>query len=204
MMAAIETVDDLRALYGHPKGRTVDKVLPRLDRHCRRFISMSPFALLATTGADGSVDVSPRGDGPGFVAVEEDGAVLLPDRPGNNRLDSLVNILERPRVGLLFLIPGVDESLRVNGCASIEADRELTARFAVDGRAPRTVLRVEVEEAFLHCAKALMRSKLWSAEAQVERSVLPTMGEMLRDQTDGSGEAESQQAMVARYAALLY
>ncbi|MDI4666657.1 pyridoxamine 5'-phosphate oxidase family protein [Xanthobacter autotrophicus] len=207
-MAAIRDEGALRTLYGMPAGRSVDKVIDRLDPHCRRFIALSPFVLIATADAQGAADVSPRGDAPGFVAATER-ELLIPDRPGNNRLDSLCNILATGRVGLLFLIPGVDETLRVNGRAAIHDDAGLTTRFAVGGKAPRTVLKVAVEEAYLHCAKAFMRSRLWAAEAQVERAALPTMGEMLRDQIAGKtggagGEAESQEAMVERYRGILY
>ncbi|QRG07517.1 pyridoxamine 5'-phosphate oxidase family protein [Xanthobacter dioxanivorans] len=208
-MARIADPDALRRLYGQPSGRSVDKELGWLDPHCRHFISLSPFVLIATADAAGATDVSPRGDTPGFVAATR-AELLIPDRPGNNRLDSLTNILATGRVGLLFLIPGVDETLRVNGRAAIHDDADLLARFAVGGKAPRTVLRVEVEAAYLHCAKAFMRSRLWDARAQVERSALPTMGEMLRDQiaskpdAGATIEAESQEAMVERYRALLY
>lgn len=213
-MARITDEATLRRLYGAPGGRSVAKQLDRLDRHCRHFISLSPFVLIATADASGAADVSPRGDAPGFVAARERD-LLIPDRPGNNRLDSLTNILATGKVGLLFLIPGVDETLRVNGTAFIHDDEELTRLFTVGGKAPRTVLRVEVEEAYLHCAKASMRALLWAPEAQVERSALPTMGEMLRDQIAGkdapgatsasvTGAPESQEAMVARYRQVLY
>lgn len=208
-MARIADQDALRRIYGLPSGRSLDKQLSWLDAHCRNFIALSPFVLIATAGASGATDVSPRGDAPGFVATTPS-ELLIPDRPGNNRLDSLTNILETGRVGLLFLIPGVDETLRVNGRAAIHDDMDLLARFAVGGKAPRTVLRVEVEEVYLHCAKAFMRSRLWDAQMQVERDVLPTMGEMLRDQIASEPqaaaipEAESQEAMVERYRAVLY
>jgi len=203
-MSHIDSLDALRRLYPNATARSVDKVIPRLDPHCRRFIGLSPFLLLATGGADGSSDVSPRGDHPGFVVVEDETTLLLPDRPGNNRLDSLENIIARPGVGLLFLIPGVDETLRVNGIAEIHADAALRERFAVKGKLPLSVLRIRVTDAYLHCAKALMRSALWSAEAQVERSALPTMGEMLADHTSGRHQAESQEEMLKRYKELLY
>lgn len=207
-MPRISDEGALRRLYGQPAGRSIDKQLDRLDPHCRRFIALSPFVLIATADAQGAFDVSPRGDTPGFVAATEH-ELLIPDRPGNNRLDSLCNILATGRVGLLFLIPGVDETLRVNGRAAIHDDAGLTQRFSVAGKAPRTVLRVEVEEAYLHCAKAFMRARLWDAQAQVARTALPTMGEMLRDQIAGQtgvagGPAESQEAMVARYRGILY
>lgn len=202
----------LRRLYGKASPRSLDKALDRLDSHGLRFIGLSPFVLIATAAASGATDVSPRGDMPGFVAASAR-ELLIPDRPGNNRLDSLRNIIETGRIGLLFLIPGVDETLRVNGHAEIHDDPELIADFAVAGKAPRTVLKVAVEEVFLHCAKAFMRSRLWDPAAQVERTALPTMGEMLRDQitakahqtTFAPGEAaESQETMVARYREVLY
>lgn len=202
-MARIDTLDALRALYGFPSGRSRDKVLAGLDAHCRRFIALSPFVLIATSDADGAADVSPRGDTPGFVAV--DGTrLLIPDRPGNNRIDSLANIIANGHVGLLFLIPGVNETLRVNGRAAIDDDAELRGRFTVAGRPPRTVIVVEVEEAFLHCAKAFMRSSLWRPEAQLPRTALPTMGEMLADQIGHGGPVETQAQMEERYRAALY
>lgn len=212
-MTHVDSLEHLRRLYGEQGGRTRDKVLGALDAHCLAFIALSPFVLIATADGAGAADVSPRGDAPGFVAAWET-ELLIPDRPGNNRLDTLSNIIATGRVGLLFLIPGVDETLRVNGRAAIHDDADLAARFAVNGKTPRTVMRVEVEEAYLHCAKAFMRARLWSAEAQVERTVLPTMGEMLRDQIGAkagsaasaaeSQEAESQEDMIARYRRVLY
>jgi uncharacterized protein len=203
-MASITTTDGLRALYKEPVERTIRKQLDHLDRHCRRFIEISPFVVLATSNGEGSVDATPRGGEPGFVDVLDERTLLIPDRPGNNRLDGLANIVSNPGVGLLFLIPGVDETLRVNGSAAIRDDEELRARFDIDGRMPATVLVVTVQEAFLHCAKALMRSKLWSEEAKVDRGVLPTLGQMIKDQIGQEGEPESQEAMLARYRTALY
>ena len=196
--------ESLRALYGPAGARSKAKQLDRLDVHCRRFVALSPFVLLSTTGADGLGDVTPRGGAPGFVGVDGDRTLLLPDRPGNNRLDSLVNVLSNPGVGLLFLVPGVDETLRVAGLAEIRADEDLLDRFAVDGRRPRTVLRIEVREAYLHCGKAFMRSRLWDPAAQIDRSSLPSMGEMMRDQIAGLDRAETQAEMVERYRETLY
>ncbi|WP_234053247.1 MULTISPECIES: pyridoxamine 5'-phosphate oxidase family protein [unclassified Xanthobacter] len=202
-MARIDTLDALRALYGSPSGRARDKVLARLDAHCRHFIALSPFVLIATSDAHGAADVSPRGDMPGFVVTEET-RLLIPDRPGNNRIDSLSNIIANAHAGLLFLIPGVNETLRVNGRAAIHDDEALLARFAVAGRPPRTVITVEVEQAFLHCAKAFMRSDLWSPLAQLPRTALPTMGEMLADQVGHCDPVETQDQMEQRYRATLY
>ena len=202
-MSAITTEEALRALHRPPGERAVRKQLDHLDAHCRRFIALSPFVVLASADAEGRVDASPRGGHPGFVEVDGDRTVLLPDRPGNNRLDSLTNLTARPEVGLLFMIPGVDETLRVNGVAELCTDSGLTARFQAGSRPPAVVLRIGVREAYLHCAKALMRSRLWDPAAQIDRSELPTMGQMMRDQT-GSGVAESQAEMVARYRTELY
>ena len=178
----IETVEELRSSYGEPSERAARKSLDRLDRHCRRFIGLSPFVVLASSGADGRADCSPRGDAAGFVAVLDDRSVLLPDRRGNNRADSLSNVLENPYVGLLFMIPGVDETLRLNGRAALTTDPALLDPLAVNGRVPRSGLVVEVEEVFLQCTKALVRAKLWADESRVDRkAALPSFGQMLAD-----------------------
>lgn len=203
-MSRITTETQLREIYAPPNGRSVRKDLDRLDRHCRRFIELSPFFVLATANAEGHADASPRGGPPGFVHVEDERTLVIPDHPGNNRLDNMRNLLERPEVGLIFLIPGVDETLRVNGSAEIRDDPELRSQVAIDGKSPKTVLQVTVRETFLHCAKALMRSRLWDVEAQVDRSALPTMGEMLKDHVGSNDPPETQEAMRARYRAGLY
>ena len=187
----IETAADLRSRYGEPSENSVRKSLDRLDRHCRRFIELSPFVVLATSGADGRSDCSPRGDPPGFVAILDERTVLLPDRRGNNRTDSLRNILENPHVGLLFMIPGANETLRLNGRATLTADPERLEPLAVNGRTPRSGLLIEVEEVFLQCTKALVRSRLWADESRVDRkTALPSFGRMLADHTGQSdGEA---------------
>ena len=178
----IETVEELRSRYGEPSERAVKKSLDRLDRHCRRFIELSPFVVLASVGADGRVDCSPRGDPAGFVAVLDDRTVLLPDRLGNNRADSLRNVLENPHVGMLFMIPGVDETLRLNGRATLTTDPARLEPLSVGGRVPRSGLVVEVEEVFLQCTKALVRSRLWADESRVDRkAALPSFGQMLAD-----------------------
>jgi PPOX class probable FMN-dependent enzyme len=194
----ITSVDALRALYATPGERAVKKQLSKLDRHCRRFIELSPFLVLATTAETGEMDASPRGGAPGFIKVQDERTLLIPDAPGNNRLDSLENILSTGRVGLLFLIPGVDETLRVNGSAVLSRAEGDLALCTDDRRAPK-VVRVSVLEAYLHCAKAFMRSRLWSAESHVDRTLLPTLGQMLNDQTGIQVPAETQEAMVRRY-----
>ncbi len=203
-MARIDSIDGLRRVYPAAKGRTLKKVIPRLEIHSRRFIELSPFLLLSTQGQDGGADVSPKGDRPGFVQVLDDETITIPDRPGNNRLDGYRNIIENPHVGLIFLVPGVNETLRVNGLAEIRDDEDLCARFEVDGKRPRTVLVVRIVEVFLHCAKALVRSGLWDPAAQVERAALPTMSRMINDQAGLDGPEESQAEMEARYKSQLY
>jgi len=204
-VTAIDDVADLRDRYPDAMERARRKQLDHLDGHCRRFIELSPFFVLASAAPHGTADASPRGGPPGFVQVEDDRTLLVPDWPGNNRLDSLTNLVEAPGVGLLFMVPGVDETLRINGTVEVLDEPALRERFASDGRgAPRTVLVVTVREAYLHCAKALMRSRLWDPEAQVPRSALPTLGEMLRDQIGSTEPPEPQDEMVARYREILY
>ncbi len=196
----ITTLQALRDLYAAPKERAVKKQLSGLDLHCRRFIALSPFVLLATTSAEGAQDASPRGGAPGFVQVLDEHTLLIPDAPGNNRLDSLENILASGGVGLLFLVPGVDETLRVNGHAVLSTDAADIEACRNERRAPVLVVRVTVKEAFLHCAKALMRSKLWAPQSQVQRSALPSAGQMLMDHTGITTPAETQEEMLKRYA----
>lgn len=198
----IETAQELRSSYGEPSERAVKKSLDRLDRHCRRFIELSPFLVLASSGADGQVDCSPRGDPAGFVAVLDDRTVLVPDRLGNNRTDSLRNVLENPYVGMLFMIPGVDETLRLNGRATLTTDPARLEPLSVKGRAPRSGLVVEVEEVFLQCTKALVRSRLWADESRVDRkSALPSFGQMLADhvgQPDGEAVEREIRARIRK------
>ena len=189
-------MSSLRECYSEePSERARLKVQRMLDGHMRNFIALSPFVCLGSSSADGA-DVTPRGDQPGFVHVLDDQTLLIPDWPGNNRLDTLMNIEANPQVGLLFLIPGFTESLRVNGVADISLDPALLERWTVNGRHPRSVLRVSVREAFLHCGKALLRSKLWDESAKVDRNVLPSYGQMLKDQTQVRDTAEQIQASV--------
>ena len=194
----IDTLEAFRERYPPAHGRSVAKQLSRLDHHCQAFIALSPFVVLATGG--GEMDASPRGGPPGFVKVTDAGRLLLPDFPGNNRLDSLSNLVENGKIGLLFLIPGVDETLRVNGRARLSQDAALMAPFALEKRMPSLVIEVTVLEAYLHCAKALMRSQLWDDASRQPRSVLPTMGQMLNDHTGATQAPETQQEMQARYA----
>ncbi len=182
--------------------RSLAKQIDHVDRHCRAFIAASPFLLLATS--DGArLDVSPKGDRPGFVVVEDDRHLLIPDWPGNSRIDGMRNLLANPGIGLIFLIPAVRETLRINGAATIHDAPELLDKCAHKGRLPLTVIRVAVEEVFLHCAKALLRSKLWQPETWPEARPVPSMGEMIHDHAGLDGPVESEADMTARYAKLL-
>ena len=177
-------VEDLDQLYRAPGKLVLDKVLDNVERHGRAFIAHSPFCVVSSAGPDGAVDVSPRGGEAGFVHVSEDGKTLfLPDRPGNNRLDTLRNLLAGTgKVGLMFMIPGFDDVYRVNGQASATDDETLLAQFEEFGRLPRLVLMIAVEETFVHCPKAIMRGRLWDPEARLDRSALPSGAEMISDQ----------------------
>ena len=195
----IESLETLRTIYPAAKPRSLAKQLDRLDPHCRRFISLAPFLVLATSGKDGRIDASPRGGAPGFVRVVDDKTLQLPDALGNNRLDSFSNIVQTGKVGLLFFIPGMDETLRVNGSATLRNDPQLLSQFPNERHPPRVVVELVVEEAYLHCAKALMRSKLWGADNRIDRSNFPSMGQMIKDQSGLPGPVETQEAALKRY-----
>jgi hypothetical protein len=174
--SAVTTADTLATLYEPPTERVIKKELDHVDALGRAFIAASPFLVLATSGAEG-LDCSPKGDTPGFVQVSEDGkTVMIPDRPGNNRIDGLKNLVEDPRIALIFLVPGANETYRVNGRARISTDAALKRRFAVDGKEPRTVTVVAVQQAFQHCPKALLRSNLWKAGSGERPKGVPTLG----------------------------
>jgi len=195
----INTIDQLRELYDQPNGRATGKQMSKLDTHATNFIEKSPFLILSTISNQGNMDASPRGGKPGFIDILNDQEIAIPDAKGNNRIDSIVNIVESGRVGLLFLIPGVDETLRVNGSACITTDEHILNRYSSEQHPPKSCIIVNIEEVFLHCAKALMRSKLWNNESQIKRSEMPSMGEILKDQLGSSEKPESHQDMVKRY-----
>jgi uncharacterized protein len=197
----IRTEAALRTLFAEASERAVGKSLARLDRHCRDFIARSPFLCIGTMSAEGRADVSPRGDPAGFVQVIDDRTIAIPDRPGNNRLDTMTNIIANPSVGLIFLIPGFDDTLRINGKATITRDPDLLARAIVNGKAPKVMVRVAVEEAFLHCAKAFRRSQLWNPESRVDRAVMPSLARMILEQT--AGEKKPDEAQVSAYDAVI-
>lgn len=208
-MTDITSLDALRALYDPVRERSAKKELPQLDAHATRLVGLSPFVVVGSGhAATGAHDASPRGGAPGFVRVPDAHTLLLPDAPGNNRLDTLENVVSHGAdgapVGLLFLLPGMDETLRVNGLAWLSTDLALRERCTEpNGRVPRLVLRLRVEAVYLHCAKALMRSKLWDPAQHVDRARLPSMTEMMRDQIrEFRGEeiaAETQEQMLERY-----
>lgn len=195
----IESEEQLRNMYGFAKGRAKDKQLGALEKHSVNFIEHSPFVVISTSAKSGLVDCSPRGGNPGFVKIINENCIIIPDVKGNNRLDSLVNIIETEKVGCLFLIPGVDETLRVNGFARITNDAKYLNMFHGERNPPRTCIEISIKEVFLHCAKALMRSELWSPQALVDRSIIPTMGRMINDQLSVKEEPESQEDMLKRY-----
>lgn len=188
----IDSLEKLRTLYGPAKERALKKQQSELDVHCRRYIELSPFVVLASSGLDKRLDASPRGGAPGFVKIVDSHTLLLPDSPGNNRLDTLENIIETGRIGMLFLIPGVDETLRVNGAAELRMDTHYLDICQTEVRRPKLVIKITVQEAYLHCAKAFMRSGLWNPDARIDRKRLPTMNQMVGEQTGLQSETEEE------------
>lgn len=175
---SISSVEELEVIYGQPLAQSLVKEIDYISDHYRAFIEKSPFVVLASCGPEG-LDCSPRGDPAGFIRVHDNKTVMLPDRRGNNRIDTLRNIVRDPRVSLLFLIPGVGETLRINGRAEISTDPELCASFEMQGKLPRSVIVITADRVYFQCQKALARSKLWSRDAVIERSELPTAGQIL-------------------------
>jgi len=200
----VTSVEHLERVYGEPYGPSIAKEADRITAHYRAFIEAAPFFALASVGPDG-MDCSPRGDPPGFVRVHDERTLLIPDRQGNNRIDTLRNILVDPRVALLFLIPGCGETIRVNGRASISVDPALAQTFVMNGKTPRAVIVVTVDRIYFQCAKAIVRSKLWDASRHVDRKSLPSAGTILADLTGGKigGEAHDR-AAPERLKATLY
>lgn len=187
----VTDAEQLRAMYGSVPKRAAGKVHPALDAHDRRFVARSPFLLLATAACDGLLDVSPRGDRPGFVHVDSPTRLVLPDRPGNNRVDSMLNLLGDPRLSLIFLVPGLGHTLRVNGTATVTTDPQLRAYGEVNGRLPRTALDISVREVLYQCPRALVRSGLWDPRSQVDPASMPSLDEVLAAQVDDLSLEES-------------
>ncbi len=193
----------IRAHYGAPTPRSQVKQLDRIDGHARAFIALSPFCVVASADAQGRCDATPRGDAPGFVAVPDAGTLLLPDRPGNRRVDTMLNVAENPAIGLLFFVPGLQETLRVNGRAEIVTDPDVLALLSAQGKMPCAALRVRVEEAFFHCGKAVIRSDLWTRGAG-PRPDFPTLGQIFADQIAGTDAAENDRSIEDGYRNRLY
>ena len=188
----IETKEELREFYGPANERSVKKQMAKLDEHAKNFIALSPFMVISSATAEGA-DASPKGDPPGFVKVIDDNTLIIPDRPGNNRVDTMSNIMESNHVGLLFLVPGMCKTLRVNGRARITTDPEILEPHSVKGKLPRSAMIIDVDDVYLHCAKALIRADLWNAEKHIERKSFPSMGQMLADQIDEDGYNDGEE-----------
>ncbi|MBC7814588.1 MAG: pyridoxamine 5'-phosphate oxidase family protein [Burkholderiales bacterium] len=192
----VTTEEQLREILGHPAPLTVAKAIPTLDEHCRAFIAKSPFMLIASADANGNMDVSPKGDPSGFVQVLDDNTLAIPDRLGNRRADTFKNILQNPKVALLFLVPGKQETLRVSGTAMIVRDEWLRERMVVQGKMPNFAIVVNVEEAFIHCAKCVIRSKMWDATQWPETDDLASIARVLVDHTRATDTVEQIQVVV--------
>lgn len=186
----LTTIEQLEAIYGLPHDRAVRKQIPFLNQDYQAMVRASPLVIVSSVSPDG-MDASPRGDAPGFVRIIDDQTLAIPDRPGNNRIDTLRNIILDSRVGLLFIIPGIGETLRVNGTATISDDPELLESFAVNGKPARTVILVTVQAAYFHCSKAIVRSDLWNPEKHLDRSALPTAGAFHKRLNDGQFDAQA-------------
>ena len=187
--------EELQSYIGAPMELAVRKAIAYLDRHCRSFIARSPFVSIGTAASNGRADVSPRGDAPGFVQVLDDNTLFIPDRPGNNRMDTMLNIIENPNVGLLFMVPGFEDLLRVNGRAQIVRDEDLLDQAVVNGKTPKVGIRVAVDEAYLHCAKAVKRSRLWDEASRQDRKALPSLGKMILEQTAAANAPPAAEAV---------
>ena len=200
----VQDIAEIRERYGEPMERTIKKQLPRLEKHSRAFIKLSPFLVIASTDPSGRCDASPKGDAPGFVAVIDDETLLIPDRLGNNRVDTIGNLLASPGIGLIFFVPGVNETLRVNGRARITTDPALLEPCAVQGKVPRSGILVAAEEIYFHCGKALIRSDLWNPKKHLRRSEFPSLGRILADQIGGISVEEAERQTVESYKTRLY
>ena len=204
-MSIIEDIGEIREIYGEPHERAVRKQLPKLEKHSRAFIALSPFLVMATTDPSGRCDASPKGDAPGFVQVLDDETLLIPDRLGNNRIDTIGNILASPGIGLIFFVPGLRETLRVNGKARITTDRAALEACAVNGKAPRSGFLVTAEEVYFHCGKALIRSDLWNPAKMLKHADFPSLGIIINEQIGGSLAPEEAARQTAEgYVTRLY
>ena len=204
-MDIVEDIVEIREIYGEPMERTIKKQLPRLEKHSRAFIALSPFLVIASSDPNGRCDASPKGDAPGFVKVLDDATLLIPDRLGNNRVDTIGNLLSSPGVGLIFFVPGVNETLRVNGRARITTDPALLEPLAVNGKVPRSGILITAEEVYFHCGKALIRSDLWNPEKHIPRGEWPSLGRIIAEQIgDGKSIEEAEKQTAESYRTRLY
>src|SRR5437660_6205468 len=204
-MDVVEDLEELRAIYGPPSDRSVKKQLQRLEKHSRAFIALSPFLVIASSDPSGCCDASPKGDAPGFVQVLDDETLLIPDRLGNNRIDTIGNLLASPGVGLIFFVPGLRETLRVNGRARITTDPALLESCAVQGKVPRSGILVTAEEVYFHCGKALIRSDLWNPAKHVAQSDFPSLGRIIAEQIgDGRSIEDAERQTAESYRTRLY
>ena len=203
-MDIIENFSELRSRYGEPMERAVKKQLPRLEKHSRAFIALSPLLVMATCDPEGRCDASPKGDAPGFVRVLDDETLLIPDRLGNNRVDSIGNLLKSPGIGLIFFVPGLRETLRVNGRARITTDPALLDPCAVQGKVPRSGILVTAEEVYFHCGKALIRSDLWNPDKRVAQADFPPLGRIIAEQIGSGNVEEAERATAESYRTRLY
>lgn len=200
----IISLEALRAHFGDMTAIAAHKTMPQLDRHSRAFITLSPFLVLATTDGNGGVDASPRGDAPGFVAMCNETTLVIPDRPGNRRVDSFSNVVRHPGVGLIFFVPGFNETLRVNGTGRVVTDAALLAPLEAQGKVPLTGLLVSITEVFFHCGKALIRSKLWGSSRHIARDSFPSLGRIVADQTAVMSAEAAEQFVASSYRDKLY
>jgi len=204
MTDGITDLKSLRTHFGTMTTIAAHKVMPRLDRHSRAFIALSPFLVLATTDGDGGVDASPRGDAAGFVAMRDDTTLIIPDRPGNRRVDSFSNVIRHPGIGVIFFVPGFNETLRVNGTGRVVKDVAILAPLEVQGKVSKTALLVSITEVFFHCGKALIRSKLWDSSHHVARDSFPSLGRIVADQTAVMSTEAAEQFVAKSYRETLY
>ncbi len=200
----LRNADSVRLHYGEPSHMARAKQLDHLDRHCKAFIALCPFVVIATTGVDGRADASPRGDAPGFVAVLDDRTLVVPDRTGNKRADTALNLTASPWVGILFMVPGIDETLRVNGGARVTVDPAMLAPMTFNGKVPVAGLVITAEEVFFHCGKPLIRADLWNPDRRVPRGSFPSLGKILADQIAGGEAEEYERGIEEAYRTRLY
>jgi PPOX class probable FMN-dependent enzyme len=203
-MDIVEDIAEIRELYGEPAERSVKKQLPRLEKHSRAFIELAPFLVIASTDPSGRCDASPKGDTPGFVRVLDDQTLLIPDRLGNNRVDTISNLLACPGVGLIFFVPGLRETLRVNGRAVITTDAALLESCVVNGKVPRSGILVTAEEVYFHCGKALIRSDLWNPAKHTAQSDFPSLGRIITEQIGEGSVEEAERYTAESYRTRLY